>query len=176
MYKVICFSVCLYFSSLMGFCQLIGKTFPSISGENMEGKTLQIPTDIKGKFSLIALAYSRDAEDDLKTWLQPAYQTFISENTAFNYDINLFFVPIFTGTTQSLTKKAKEKVKQETDKAWHTHILFSEERINNLKKELEIKEKEKPYFYILDKEGKIVYTTNGKFTSKKMEELEDHLN
>ena len=84
-------------------------------------------------------------------------------------------MPIFTGTTQSLTSAAKKKVNAETDKELHPHILFCEEKIKNLKKELEIADKDLPYFFVLDKNGKIIYSTSGRYSAKKMEEIEDKL-
>ena len=166
---------CICFLAIPLLAQVNGKLFPTISGETMNDKVVKIPEDIKGKYSIIGLAYSRGAEDDLKTWLNPAYNTFINPNRAFSYDINLYFVPIFTGTTQSLTSAAKKKVNAETDKEIQPHILFSEEKIRTLKKELAIEDKDIPYFFVLDKEGKIVFSTSGRFSAKKMEEIEDKL-
>ena len=166
-------SICLIACPLLA--QVNGKLFPTISGETMNDKVVKIPEDIKGKYSIIGLAYSRGAEDDLKTWLNPAYNTFINPNRAFSYDINMYFVPIFTGTTQSLTSAAKKKVNAETDKEMQPHILFSEEKIRTLKKELAIEDKDIPYFFVLDKEGKIIHSTSGRFSAKKMEEIEDKL-
>ncbi|PCI16312.1 MAG: hypothetical protein COB62_08035 [Piscirickettsiaceae bacterium] len=35
-----------------------------------------------------------------------------------------------------------------------------------------LKDKNKPYFFVLDENGKIVYATSGKYTAKKLDEIE----
>ena len=44
------------------------KIFPQMNGELISGKSLSIPNDLNGKFSVISLAYSKKAEEDLATW------------------------------------------------------------------------------------------------------------
>lgn len=158
-----------------GLAQATGKLFPSISGETMTNKIIKIPVDTKGKYTVIGLAYSKEAEGALKSWLSPAYNTFINSTRAFDYDINLFFLPFFTGANQALTNTAKKKVKTETDKELHPYILFIEDNIKTYKEELSLEEKDIPYFFVLDKNGLIVYATSGSYSEKKMEEIEDIL-
>ncbi len=45
--------------------------------------------------------------------------------------------------------------------------------IKDLQKLLGVEDNKIPYFYILDKDGKIIESQSGKFTEQKMEKLED---
>ena len=45
--------------------------------------------------------------------------------------------------------------------------------IKELQKQLGVDDYKIPYFYVLDKEGKIMEVQSGKFTEAKMEKLQD---
>src|SRR6267154_4555015 len=93
----------LYFIFFTGnsFAQVIGKQFPNMTVETVEDKKVNLPQDVKGKYTLLGLAYSKKSEDELNTWFSPIFNTFIQKNTGqmatFNYNVNVYFVPMFTG-------------------------------------------------------------------------------
>ncbi|MDF2438112.1 MAG: hypothetical protein K0Q95_2488 [Bacteroidota bacterium] len=159
----------------------VGKMFPDISCENYEGKMVNIPTDTKGKYTLIAMAFSTAAEDDLKTWINPVYNKFIGKldasqadvfDVSYDYDINLYFIPMFTGANQLASKSSKEKIKEKTDKELYPYLLFYDGG-KTYKEELDFQKRDIPYFFVLDKTGKVAYTTSGKYDDKKMEKILD---
>jgi hypothetical protein len=50
-----------------------GKMFPTMLCENYNGKKVTLPAETKGKYTLLGMAFSNGAEDDLKTWINPIY-------------------------------------------------------------------------------------------------------
>lgn len=156
---------------------IIGKPFPSITGETLTDKPVTVPDDSKGKYTIVGMAYSRDAENDLKTWLNPAYNKFIAKTGMLDMDIdvNLYFIPMFTGTNIAIAGKAKKQLQEDTGKEFYPHVLFYKGELKTYKKALEFDNKDTGYFFLLDKEGKIVWATSGKFTQKKMDALENIL-
>ncbi len=46
----------------------LGVPFPSISAQNLEGKTLAIPKDLPGTPNLVVLAFSREHLGPVETW------------------------------------------------------------------------------------------------------------
>jgi hypothetical protein len=153
----------------------VGKVFPELTGETLESTKKSIPASTKGKYTIICMAYSSDSENDLKTWLGPAYDKFIAKTEMFSYDVNLYFVPMFTGLNVAGAGKAKKDMIKDTDKELHPYVLFYTGEIDVYKKELGMDKKDLPYIFVLDKDGKIVYATNGYYTEAKMEALEDKL-
>lgn len=160
-----------------------GKMFPTMVCENYNGKKVNLPVDTKGKYTLLGMAFSNGAEDDLKTWINPIYNKFIakvdaSQADAFDvhvdYDVHLYFIPMFTGLNQLTSKQSKEKIKSHTDKEMYDYLLFYEGD-KTYKDELNFEKKDTPYFYVLDKTGKIVYATSGKYDDKKLEKIVDIL-
>ncbi len=158
-----------------------GKMFPDMVCEDYNGKKINLPLDTKGKYTLLGMAFSKDAETNLKTWINPMYNKFIVKKDAkdadvfdpqTDYDINLFFVPMFTGLNQMTSKQSKEKIKAMTDKELYNYILFYEGD-KTYKEELDFQKKDVPYFFVLDKTGKIKYATYGSYDDKKMEKILD---
>ena len=56
----------------------------------------------------------------------------------------------------------------------YDYLLFYEGD-KTYKDELNFEKKDTPYFYVLDKTGKIVYATSGKYDDKKLEKIVDIL-
>lgn len=152
-----------------------GKPFPEVKGTTLDDKAISLPAK-NGKYSIVAIAYHRGAEDDLKKWLNPLYDNFIRKEKGSSnfdmaevYDVNFVFVPMISGF-----KRIAEDFKSGTDKEFWSYIMDTEKTdIKELQKQLGVEDNKIPYFYVLDKEGKIVETQNGKFTEAKMEKLED---
>jgi hypothetical protein len=156
-----------------------GKVFPSITAENTEDKVVTIPEDTNGKFTLIGMAYSKKSEDDLKTWFNPIYNSFITQSdkpSIFDEpvpDVNVFFLPMFTGVNQAAAGTAKKKMVQGIDQKLHPYVIFYKGELKKYKDELDFEKKDVPYFFVLDKQGRIIYATSGAFSNKKLSEIYD---
>ena|SRR5687767_11223958 len=165
------------FALLFGFMlpEVTGIQFPDLSGETLNGKKISLPADTKGKATIIALAYSKDAEEYLHSWLDPAYEKFIAKSEIMSYDVNLYFVPMFTGAKAATADAAKEKFKKETDATLHPYVIIYKGELDKYKNTLKMDKKDSPYIFVLDESGKIVYATSGIYTDAKMDAIEDHL-
>jgi hypothetical protein len=159
--------------------QVIGKMFPDMEAETVEDKKINLPTDTKGKYTLLGLAYSKKSEDELNSWFNPVYNKFIRKTTGLlagmGYDVNVYFVPMFTGVNAAATGTAKKKAIKNVDPQLLPYILFYKGELKTYKQELDFEKKDIPYFFVLDKEGKIVYATSGKYTDDKLDDLEDSI-
>lgn len=157
--------------------QVVGKMFPKMDAETVEDRKVVLPTDVKGKFTLLGLAYSKKAEDELNTWFSPVFEKFVRKDTGglfegMGYDVHVFFVPMFTGVNAAATGTAKKKAMKNIDPQILPNILFYKGELKTYKEALDFEKKDTPYFFVLDSEGKIVYATSGKFSTKKMDEVE----
>lgn len=95
--------------------------------------------------------------------------------SGFGYDVNVYFVPMFTGVNAAATGTAKRKAIKNIDPQLLPYILFYKGELKPYKDALDFEKKDIPYFFVLDAEGKILYATTGKFTEDKMEHIEDVL-
>lgn len=159
--------------------QVVGKTFPDMEAETVEDKVVKLPADVQGKHTLLGLAYSKKSEDELNSWFQPVFEKFIQKNKGlfegFGYDVNVFFVPMFTGVNAAATGTAKRKAIKNVDPQLLPYILFYKGDLKPYKDALDFEKKDIPYFFVLDPSGKIVYATSGRYSVKKLDEVENVL-
>jgi hypothetical protein len=160
---------------ILGIKAQTGMTFPQVSGITLDEKKLSIPVK-NNKYSVIAIAFHRDAEDQLKEWLNPLYDNFMVKDKKpgnFDmsdfYDVNFVFIPMINGF-----KRIADEFKSGTDKRFWQYILDTEKTdIKGLQKSLGVANNKEPYFFVLNKEGKVVAVEHGKFNKAKMSALED---
>ncbi len=159
--------------------QVIGRTFPSMTTETVEDKKVILPEGGLGKYTLIGLAYSKKSEDELTSWFQPVFGKFIQKSTGlfsgFTYDVNVYFVPMFTGVNAAATGTAKRKAAKSIDPQLLPYVLFYRGELKTYKEALDFEKKDIPYFFVLDSKGKIVYATSGKYTDAKMAAIEENI-
>ena len=48
---------------------ITGKTFPTVSGQNLEKEDITIPTDFTGKLTLLLVGYKQNSQFDIDRWL-----------------------------------------------------------------------------------------------------------
>jgi len=161
-------------------CAQIGNTFPAMEAETLTHQELSLPDHLAGKYSIIGLAYSKKSEKHLKTWFSPAYNTFIhkpDKPSVFvgNYDVNCYFIPMFTGVKRAAYKSTMKKVEARIDKRLRPHVLFYKGDLKTYKKALKFSGKDVPYFFVLNPQGEIVHMTTGSHTSTKMQEIVDQV-
>ena len=156
--------------------QVTGKMFPDMEAETVEDKKVKLPQETKGKFTLLGLAYSKKSEEELNSWFQPVFEKFIQKTSGvlagFSYDVNVYFVPMFTGVNAAATGTAKRKALKNIDPQLLPYVLFYKGELKPYKDALDFEKKDIPYFFVLDPEGKIVFATSGKYTDAKMDKVE----
>lgn len=150
-----------------------GMQFPSIDVLDLNDKAINIPEDTKGKFTLIGVAFSEDAQKDLYSWSQPVFSEFMDDNnmSSLVYDPNVHLILLFTGANQLAYNKAKKQITEGTDESLKDNIVLYKGKMEDYRKTLKMKDRKKPYFFVLDRKGKIIYVTQGKYNPKVMEEV-----
>lgn len=151
-----------------------GKPFPVLKARTFNGTEVVIPFPADGKRTVVGLAFSAKAEADLKSWLQPAYDEFLAKpqggvfGAAEGFEGNLYFI-VMAGQTGAtlLEQRAKGKVDPELQK----HLIIFGGDSAPWIKALDIKDKNVPYFLILDEKGEVVHQTSGAYSEQKMEKL-----
>lgn len=165
--------------TLTGFTMLgqEGKQFPKLSGETLDSKEVTIPESVTGKITLVGLAYSKKAEQTLSTWYTPMYDKFVLKRGIFDhlYDVNMFFVPMYTGAKKMAYGTSMKKLMESNRKDLFPYILFYKGELDVYAEALNMDNKNLPYFFVLDEEGKIVYATKGLYNEQKMEKIEEIL-
>ncbi|WP_420580687.1 hypothetical protein [Reichenbachiella sp.] len=152
----------------------IGSIFPDMLTEDLSDNKINLPEDIKGKYSIIGLSYNKKSADKMPNWIVPIYQKFIAEppGLQISYDINTYFVYMFSGMTVALKDVVKNKMLNEMDEVLKPHTLFETGELKSYQKVLDmLGRKDTPYFFILDPEGKILWATRGTPRESKINKL-----
>jgi hypothetical protein len=93
--------------------------------------------------------------------------------TGLTYDVNVYFVPMFTGVNAAAQGTAKKKAVKNVDPQLFPYLLFYKGELKTYKEALDFEKKDIPYFFVLDPEGKIVHATSGPYTESKMDAVEE---
>jgi hypothetical protein len=149
--------------------------FPGIQGVSLDEKRIIVPP-VNGKYSVVAIAFHRNAEDELKKWLNPLYETFIPKQKSAGtldlaeiHDVNFIFIPMIAGF-----RKVAEEFKKGTDREFWPYIMDTEKTdVKELQKQLGVSDNKIPYFYVLDPRGKVMASVSGSFSEEKLSRLEE---
>lgn len=158
---------------LFGTCQsqVIGK----IVGETIDHQRINIPEDVKGKYTLLFFASSNKAQPALESWMDPVYQKFIAKTGLMDdmYDVNVFFIPLVKSNNQLLAENMKKKFRESAQSDLKPHVIFSETNTEQILSLLKITRTEVPYLFLLDKDAKIIFETNGAYSEEKFDRIDD---
>jgi hypothetical protein len=156
----------------MAFVPSDNKNFPKISGTTLNGKKINLPEHAKGKMCLVAMAYSLKAQSDLAGWVDPVYKS-LAGNIMFQTE--MYFIPM-TGDVKAISQaEIEKKMKEKVDTSLYKYVMIYSGPTKEYIKELNMNDKDKPYFFVINPRGEITYTTSGKYTEAKMEEITDKL-
>jgi hypothetical protein len=169
------------FLSFQSNAQVIGNPFPEMHTSTADGKVVDLPNDTRGKYTLLGMAFSKKSEDDLNSWMEPVYWKFIDKPEgkmdqlfgSYQYDVNAYFVPMFTGIKTAATKTAKKQALKKMDPRLIPSILFYKGKLKPYKEALDFQQKDIPYFFVLDENGKIVHAISGRYSDAKMAKVEE---
>jgi len=175
MKKLIIFISIVFIAVSSAFAQK-GSPFPKFPTYKLNGQSFILPDSVKGKYTIIGIAFSKKAEESLVTWYTPAYQTFIQKKkTMFAsevYNVNTYFVAVVTGSNKVSGEAIVKKIKENTQKELQAYVLTYIGEFASYKTMLKIAEKDEPYFFVLDERGVIVHITIGAYTAVKLAEVE----
>lgn len=152
------------------------QSFPELKGTTLSGQVKSIPSEVKGKHAVIAVAYSLKAQQSLATWQEAVTDNFLAPPKesivpVTTYDAHLYFVPMLKGLAQTVSDKVVKDLKAGIDSSMHANVLVYEGEIKEYKDKLKMDNKDIPYFFVLDPNGKIVYQTSGDYTEQKMDKI-----
>ena len=154
-------------------------SFPTLEGKTVSGELVHIPDATKAKTTVVGLAFSLKAENDLKTWMQPAYDQFIAKPegvfSAGAYEGLFYFIGMAGGgVAGAMSQTFEKKAKSNVDAALQPHVILYKGSAEAWVKGLEIKDKNQVHFIVLGPDGRVLHTTSGTYSESKMEALLEH--
>jgi hypothetical protein len=152
---------------------VFAQQFPNIQTENLNGKKVMLPSDLPEKSTVLGIAFSQKAQEDMATWIEPVYRQFIDKSGlgAMIYDVNSRMLVAFTGAKRAASRKAEKMIKKATENDFYPYVLLHKGSFRDFKDAIDIKNKDEFYILILDPNGKVIFKTTGRYTENKFDKI-----
>ncbi|MFW6083265.1 MAG: hypothetical protein ACOC7O_01335 [Thermoplasmatota archaeon] len=151
-----------------GLMVVVGDKFPELESKSLSGKKVKIPDDLKGEINLISVAFVREAQAMLDSWIYP-FQDMCEGKSAYELPmIDGYFWKIFSGFID-------EGMKAGIPERKHDYVVTYYGDTSKFKNKLGIKDKGLGYVYLLDKDGTIIWSGKGYADEKGLDEMAEHL-
>ena len=152
-------------------------TFPPLEGEKADGGRVQLPDPAAKGFTVVGLAYGQKASPMLEEWAEPAFLRLVAKHGLFagTYEADVWFIPMFIGGNKAAYEPSMKRFRKSADPEVADHVLFYQGEIEVFEQALGLHSKDIPYFFVLDREGRIVHRAQGDFTDEKLEGIEEVL-
>lgn len=91
------------------------------------------------------------------------------------YNANLCFVGMLKGVVKFASSEIIERSKKNIDKKLWDNYMITDKEVKAFMEAANISKTDEPQFFVLDKDGNIIYRTSGKYTDAKLNEIEEKL-
>jgi hypothetical protein len=150
---------------------MIQKNFPEVEGKALNGQTFRIPDSLKKQYNLIIIAYKREQQQLVDTWLPKMEPIEQSKNNFAFYEFPTisklnFFSRWF------IYNGMRSGIKAESARARTVTLHLDKEEFNQ---HLGILNEEDIYLFLLDKSGTIIWQSKGVWSKDKEEDLINYL-
>ena len=150
--------------------------FPSFTCINLNDKQVVLPTDVQNKRTVIALMFSTKADKYMQNWAHPLYNSLMADGaggmmSGNMYNANLCFVGAVKGLAKLALPEMIKKSKTQVDKKFHGNFMYTDTDLDALMKALNITDKSLPHFFVIEKDGSIIYQTSGTYSDDKLNDI-----
>ncbi len=145
----------------------IGKRFPEVTGTSLAKTPESIPDSARGKITLVAVAFLRESQAQLDSWLGPFTERFGNREGFTFYEVPMLSTgyrlmrPLIDGGMRAGIPDAK-----------HKHVVTMYGNVKKYVEELSM-DTRLGYAFLLDREGIIRWQGQGFATPETLQELFD---
>ncbi|MBD3224083.1 MAG: hypothetical protein GF313_05100 [Caldithrix sp.] len=145
----------------------IGMSFPELEAETLSGKDVLFPDSVAGKITLLLIAFERDTQSKIDSWLNPFIQVYGDSTFIDFYEIPMIstgwklIAPIIDGGMRSGVPQAR-----------HDHVSTYYGRLSSYKEKLGMNDKSECYLFLLDSRGHIQWQSTGSFSRQDFNQLQ----
>jgi len=145
---------------------IIGMAFPNLEAETLSGEKIVYPDSVKGKVTLLVLAFERQTQDKVDSWLGPFIGQFAEQDRAGFYEI-----PMLAGRWKLLSGIIDGGMRRGVPRDRHDHVSTFYGDVDRYCRQLQIGDKSDGYVFLLDRDGVIRWRSNGWATEEKLQAL-----
>ena len=143
----------------------IGKLFPKVKSKSLAKNIEIIPDSAKGKVTLIAVAFLRESQSQLDSWLEPFIKEF-GNNKAFMF----YEIPMISSGYKFMRFVIDGGMRSGIPEPKHKHVVTMYGDVEKYINELGL-DPSFGYAFLLDKKGHIQWQAEGFSTPEMLDEL-----
>ena len=141
--------------------------FPNVEGKNLEGTAFKLPSGFAGKRNLVFVAFQREQQDEVDTWVPLA-----KELTDLDKNLRYYEVPTLSRMNGLIRSFIDGGMKAGIpDKAAREATITVYIDKAPFRKALGIANESAIHTFILDRDGAILWRASGKMTKEKEADL-----
>jgi len=134
-----------------------GILFPSLQAHSLARTPVQLPDDARGHIALILLAFQRQAQEMVDSWLHPFTKKF-GDTPGFTF----YEIPMIKGKWWRLFSSSIDGgMRMGIPEKKHEHVVTYYGNISQYLSALQIQDLSLAYAFLLDKQGYIIWQGEG---------------
>lgn len=141
--------------------------FPEVAGRDIDGNDFVVPTDFSGDLNLVLMAFTREHQNDVNTWLPPARELESSRPGFRVYELPTLWEMNWFQRKQLdfwMSAGIKDPLARAT-----TITLYTD--LQAMQSALEIPDLDTIQVLLVDRDGQVVWRSEGTYSKAKFEDL-----
>jgi hypothetical protein len=143
----------------------IGMKFPNVTADSLAGTRESIPESCRGKVTLVAVAFLRESQSQLDSWLNPFYEKFGKRDGFMFYEI-----PMISSGYKFMKFVIDGGMRGGIPSFKHKHVVTMYGDVEKYLTALHL-DPRYGYAFLLDREGAIRFQAQGYATEQSLQEL-----
>ncbi len=143
----------------------IGMKFPNVTSDSLAGTKESIPETCRGKVTLVAVAFLRESQGQLDSWLNPFYEKFGKRDGFMFYEI-----PMISSGYKFMRFVIDGGMRGGIPSFKHKHVVTMYGDVEKYLTALHL-DPRYGYAFLLDREGVIRFQSQGTATEQLLQEL-----
>ncbi len=151
--------------------QVKSQQFPRIEAETLSKKQVVFPQDTQGQFALLLIAFRRQTQGEVDSWLNPFIEDFSNHQQVTFYEI-----PMISGNWKWMSGWIDSGMRSGVAEYKHDHVATYYGPLKSYFQHFEVDDVRRVYVFLLDKQGHILWRETGRANQNKYQELKLLLN
>ncbi|MBV9671119.1 MAG: hypothetical protein JOZ43_09200 [Acidobacteriales bacterium] len=143
------------------------RRFPELKASNLEGRRLSLPQDFEGERNLVFIAFAREQQKDVDTWLREMPR-FTSLDSSLRY-YELPTISRLNAFSRWFIDNGMRRGIPDRNARARTITLYIDKQ--PFESALQIQTEKTIYALLLDRKGNVLWRTEGDFDETKAQEL-----
>lgn len=142
--------------------------FPSLTGIDLHGQEREIPKGFKGEFNIVAVAFQRQQQKDVDTWI-PKIEAIIERSDALKfYEIPVIY-EVNMANRMFINNGMRAGIEEDNARSRTITVYTSREDFIKLMS----MEEDHIYIFLLNKNGEILWRHKGPYDDDAFQNLND---